>query len=755
MRALLVVLLLLGCGAGDIRPLVEVTVNVSGHLQGLSYLEATPSLSGEPSSERPLLVSRRFDQFVLRMRAPVLPALLNIQVDGLNSNGCVAAAGVGQLYVSGLGRYSVPVELGPAQGCRLEVDVVGAEGSVISDPPGIECGLTCGAPFAIGQRIALQARAGSDQFLNRWSGACSGASTCEVVIGRGTTRIGAQFTRSLCQNGWCLDTPILPRVHEVWGSGRDDIWLAADVGDAVIHWDGETYQAMSTGLSSEVLKIWGTGPADVWAVGPQGIARFDGSSWRPMVADRPLRGTDIHGLGPDDVWVAAPPDLLHWDGRSWRDFPELRTYTPPVSPYRVWAVGPEEVWLTEPEERIFRWDGKSFRQTLLQNGFLFSRITATSPRDGWAVGFAGGRLPTGLLHWNGEGWAPVTIELGEARQLTGLWVDQVGALWLGALGGLLLRYEPGSGSLTRLPTGGASGLNALWGSAPDDLWAVGREVVRWNGQTVRPLQEPISGGLNTIWGSNSHDIWAAGQGLLHYDGARWEPVPGISAVLLDLWGSASDDIWAVGERGVILHHDGSRWTRSATGVAARLNSVWGSGRRDVWAVGSTSDDKTGTSRVIVLHYDGTDWKTVPVQYGPDNQGELTGVWGLNAGDVWAMPGCLHFDGAMWSGKNPCGDYQRLWGRANELWAVGTRAYGRWDGRSWKEMPLVFEGFSIGGDSEQVWVLSSGLTQVQPELRPRIDLGSDYLFRDMWGTGSGERWAVGSSASGAAIVHYQR
>lgn len=55
-----------------------------------------------------------------------------------------------------------------------------------------------------------------------------------------------------------------------------------------------------------------------------------------------------------------------------------------------------------------------------------------------------------------------------------------------------------------------------------------------------------------------------------------------SARLLGLWASAPNDVWAGGTMGLVLHHDGSAWKTIPTGRLETLRSVAGTASNDVW-----------------------------------------------------------------------------------------------------------------------------------------------------------------------------
>jgi phospholipase C len=83
----------------------------------------------------------------------------------------------------------VPGRSGPVP---LVVSVSGT-GVVTSTPTGINCGSTCTADFAGNTTVTLSASPGSGSTFSGWSGACSGTSTCSVVM-TAAAAVKATFT---------------------------------------------------------------------------------------------------------------------------------------------------------------------------------------------------------------------------------------------------------------------------------------------------------------------------------------------------------------------------------------------------------------------------------------------------------------------------------------------------------------------------------------------------------------------------------
>lgn len=77
----------------------------------------------------------------------------------------------------------------------LTVAIPAAGGRVTSTPAGIDCGLSCQAPFATGSQVVLSAM--PDQYFSfaGWGGACAGTGTCVVRMLQPSRSVTASFTR--------------------------------------------------------------------------------------------------------------------------------------------------------------------------------------------------------------------------------------------------------------------------------------------------------------------------------------------------------------------------------------------------------------------------------------------------------------------------------------------------------------------------------------------------------------------------------
>jgi hypothetical protein len=214
-------------------------------------------------------------------------------------------------------------------------------------------------------------------------------------------------------------------------------------GPLILRLAGGRWSVLPAPASGGILtSVAATGASLAWAVGDGGtdvntadLLRWNGSGWRSVPF--PLRGTD------NGLWgmAAAPGGVIwsvgyhfsggssasqgtarsmRWNGTSWQKVPvsapddsELFGVAH-VPDGTTWAVG--FVWPSAPANAttlILHWTGRAWSRVVSPDPQPTDRlyaVTATSPRDAWAVGYG---APTDLaaapvpliLHWNGKTWS--------------------------------------------------------------------------------------------------------------------------------------------------------------------------------------------------------------------------------------------------------------------------------------------------------------------------------------------------------------
>jgi hypothetical protein len=259
-------------------------------------------------------------------------------------------------------------------------------------------------------------------------------------------------------------------------------------------------------------------------------------------------------------------------------------------------------------------------------------------------------------------------------------------------------------------------LNAVSGSGPSDVWAVGESDYTDEGTDATPLFEHYDG---TSWSQmpapspfdftmtgvasvSPDDAWAVGYDsnrdhgvsvpplVEHWDGLAWSIVT-TDVAKGDLFGIgalSADDIWAVGwdenAKPLLEHWDGSSWSRVAgpsLSQSGRLSAVSGSSAHDVWAVGEV--DPYGEGGALIEHWDGSTWSVVATAAG--SPATLTAVAALSPTDAWAAGAGLieHWNGGHWTVSTSIGGAGLLGAVGpGDVWSGGP-PISHWNGSSWQ------------------------------------------------------------------------
>ncbi len=258
--------------------------------------------------------------------------------------------------------------------------------------------------------------------------------------------------------------------------------------------------------------------------------------------------------------------------------------------------------------------------------------------------------------------------------------------------------------------------------------------------------------LTSIWGSAANDVWAVGSAgtVIHWDGATWTNVPsGRPETLRSIWGSSAQDIWIVSTPSVILRSNGFKNGTATFTLAGPipeisdgtlLNAVWGPGADAVFVAG----ERTGWYPLDSMwrHVEGVasgddsaaEWEVASTYCREDPCFEVNAMWGTSASDLWVVGaggGLRRSKGAVGNGGSEqwmnvkttltTASLNGIWGRsASDVWIVGDHG----TIRHWTNDPT------------QRW-------QIVPS--PTTE-----NLRSVWGSGVNDVWAVGDAGT---ILHF--
>jgi hypothetical protein len=377
-------------------------------------------------------------------------------------------------------------------------------------------------------------------------------------------------------HAWTTSMKLADDASLVCGTGAADVWVAGATAGAtfVLHYDGHGWTRMPSSSDGDPYAIWCSGPNQPWIAGEYAsLVRWDGAAW--VNVPSPGDGwMTLGGSGPTDVW-AAGDRVFHYDGHAWAEQSvgdDAFAFTDGVS-----GQGSEDVWLVGESGKRYHFNGKAWREV---GDAMAGLPQGEALEDLWGAGgevFAGDLDRDALFEWNGQGLTPA--DPAAAHAYVGARAYRV------SQDGSGIEHWDGT-AFTAVPwwkaPSGAPDLPAplaVWADTADDVWVAGvGTLAHWDGHALTlVVDEPVPAGpdppdtrdvLEAVWGTGPADVWAVGEDsdeealAVHFTGhaftrtviAGVDELTAVAGAGADVWALTSD-LESVGE-----HYDGSRWS---------------------------------------------------------------------------------------------------------------------------------------------------------------------------------------------------
>ena len=149
---------------------------------------------------------------------------------------------------------------------------------------------------------------------------------------------------------------------------------------------------------------------------------------------------------------------------------------------------------------------------------------------------------------------------------------------------------------------------------PIDNTISGRRDYIWTVDTI--TTDPFVN-LSRMWGSGPNDLWAVGGCLYHFNGTSWSQLKGYYPEAI--FGFAQNDVWAVcnGKKAQFWHYNGVQWSLFSENYNIDssyivFNNIWGDSPSNIYAVGFSEPSSTEYKQLI-MHYDGKNWNSLKTQ----------------------------------------------------------------------------------------------------------------------------------------------
>jgi hypothetical protein len=172
------------------------------------------------------------------------------------------------------------------------------------------------------------------------------------------------------------------------------------------------------------------------------------------------------------------------------------------------------------------------------------------------------------------------------------------------------------------------------------------------------VAKKLPNALLSIWGTSANDVWTVGSDtadgkgplVLHYDGTAWTRLE--TGATGDLWwvfGFENGPVFLGGQNGLMLRYENGAFAKMTTPGTAIVTGIWGASADDVWAVGAESGGARGA---FAWRLRNGVWSDAPgFPPGLVDTDALWKVWGRDANDVWLVGSAgktLHWDGSAFT-----------------------------------------------------------------------------------------------------------
>lgn len=273
------------------------------------------------------------------------------------------------------------------------------------------------------------------------------------------------------------------------------------------------------------------------------------------------------------------------------------------------------------------------------------------------------------------------------------------------------------------------------------------------------MQSPVTTPLKCVWGVSSSDVYAVGSGgvVLHYDGSAWSKIttlPNLTENLMSIYGTSASNIIIVGSNGLILQYNGTAWEKRESPTSNILYSVWCSSASDIFIAGEQG---------AVIHCDEND--CVKEDYVITDF-YLYGVWGASAGNVFTAGGggtIARYDGKNWAvmESNSTKTLNSIWGAsATDIYAAGMEGtLLHYNGTVWTPLNVIKRDFyAVGGTPSPYRVYVAGkdgkisykTSNDAAASWTDVTSGTPYTLQSIWFSKTNDGFIVGDKGT---ILHY--
>ena len=655
----LVALLFISTGCGGSEDYTFL-IRVAGRPSDTTMLHATAKL-GDANALKTTDISAPYplDYFSVKLPADK-SGILTVDVSALGSDQCKSATGTVSIDLSKGRGQEVSVSLSTLNPrlCSLIVDQSG-EGAVSLTPQGVSCGTGCydysqGATVVV--RFNPTGKSYGAQAYVSGGGICDGYNDCSISLAK-RVRAEVKFQPRLCQEQWCWYHP-LPQgnaLSGLWGSSASDLWAVGDAGTA-LHYDGQTWSLVPATTTKNLNGVFAPAQGQAVVVGDGGtILRWNGTAFASESSGTTSNLNSVWGTANNYVYaVGDGGTIVRNIGGGWLPMASSTTN----NLYRIHGSGADNVWAVGQSGTVRSLVGSMWTTVTGPGTMPLADVWTSSANDVWAVG------------------GTTAGDCGVFRRDGVIWKSNVSC---------------------------NTGVSAVWGNSPLDVWAA-------------------SGNVKTVQRFVSTDLSKALTPDILNPGSLKGYIPSYKAA----WGNKEGEVYFATSDGNILRYTADAASTTAVGstqLAGPLPFVYARGNAELAVVtgaGSTEYFLFGDGTVF-----SSDGRKITASTNPPAL--ITATY-----DAWTAP-----TGELFIGGNAGYVYKYT-------------AAGGWV--SMKATTITASVYAVGGtDANDVYVGSSAgnIYRYQNGVLPVAALNGTAFsgaIQSIWARTKTEVWAAGSSGN---------
>lgn len=364
-------------------------VDIGTWPEGADHLRVKTTFLAMPGREQ--TVPNGATRFVIWV-PPGAQGQLALEITALDSGNCRVAQAVAE-HTVGYGLVAVQetrLELKTFAARRCSIEVRVAEGSVISDPPGIACPAAnspCTAEFDLGSTVTLKPLNESQTMVPVWTAGCAGYGDCTVPVTASLSAAMQQEPRLCSADRTCYYNPIqgfIPTVVSHGASG--DTWVAG-VNSTMLFCSAGNCASLPTGVRQPITSISAGGPGEAWAFSQDGTAYFC-QAGRCAATGQSL-GTSPLGssaTATEGAWaVGTSGAVLHCQNNSCKTISAPTT----VNLHGVSVDAQGAAWIAGDNRTVLRCQQNQCTLKYVSPGMNLKSVATTDTGNAWFAGDSG------------------------------------------------------------------------------------------------------------------------------------------------------------------------------------------------------------------------------------------------------------------------------------------------------------------------------------------------------------------------------